>query len=617
MTRYFVVQHRDGAARIGKLLLGTPIRTPHIIETGTLGKWDVENMPSIVDAGSLWMLGSKKKAEKHLHELRQAVGEDTLIILPHQSFPPAAPDEVAVKVAEGLDFSDTGAAGTTFHQGQQPRKSDMYIMEGAGSLENNARRFLNTLLELKNNVPADTAVYAPAICLPENAAMLVYLGIDVVDDTRAVIAAYNDVYLTSAGRFHLDALSELPCRCKACTSVGIEELKAMNRNERAQLLEQHNLNALGSELALVRERIRAGTLREYIEGQCRTRPWLTALLRLSDSEYRYMEEHTPIVRTNQMIANTSESLTRVEVVRFAERVLERYNPPDADILLLLPCSARKPYSISNSHQKFIRALGKNRRFVHEVIITSPLGIVPRELELTYPAAHYDTAVTGYWDAEERAWVADRLFRYLSKHRYQSIVAHVEGAYREICESVSERLGIEMIYTACGSVASQESLLTLRNTIPDLCTGRARVPDTSKKDLMRSVADYQFGSGAGEALIPDHAVIKAPYPKYQAYIDRIQVATLVPQYGTLALTIAGAELLHQRGVYEVKIDDFVPRGSILAPGVVEADPQIRPNDEVIVSGSKAVGVGRALMSGKEMQDSTRGIAVDLRHVKKIR
>ena len=69
-------------------------------------------------------------------------------------------------------------------------------------------------------------------------------------------------------------------------------------------------------------------------------------------------------------------------------------------------------------------------------------------------------------------------------------------------------------------------------------------------------------------------------------------------------------------YLVKIDDFLPRGSILAPGVIEADPGIRPNDEVIVLGKKALCVGRAMMSGEEMVKSSRGVAVDVRHIKKL-
>ena len=64
-----------------------------------------------------------------------------------------------------------------------------------------------------------------------------------------------------------------------------------------------------------------------------------------------------------------------------------------------------------------------------------------------------------------------------------------------------------------------------------------------------------------------------------------------------------------------IGDFVPKGSLLAPGVLDADPQIRPGDEVIIVGEKAFGVGRAKMSGWEMVESRRGMAAELRQMQK--
>ena len=106
-------------------------------------------------------------------------------------------------------------------------------MEGAGTLENNARRFLDTLIELKSHIPPDTAFYAPNLALPENIAMLVYLGIDILDDTRAEIAAYSDIYLTAAGSFFLDSLTEFPCRCRACTASTPAELRKLPKIERA------------------------------------------------------------------------------------------------------------------------------------------------------------------------------------------------------------------------------------------------------------------------------------------------------------------------------------------------------------------------------------------------
>ncbi|MBN2111141.1 MAG: tRNA-guanine transglycosylase, partial [Methanosarcinaceae archaeon] len=370
MTRYFEVLQRDGAARIGKLLIGKTKQTPFILDTRTLDSGD----GLIVDAGSVWELGAFKAAEK-LKRIRDARGDNSLVILPHQSYPPEVQEDIK-DAAASIPRPDTGGpTGMVYRPGSGSGDIDLYIMEGAGCFENNARQFFNTLVHMKNNVSPDSAIYAPCICLPENIAMLVYLGIDILDNTKALIAAHSDIYLTTAGRFHLDSLAELPCRCETCAGTSASELRKMEKRERAKIIERHNLNAIEAEIILVKEKIRTGMLREYVEGQCRTRPWLTALLRLADSEYNYLEDKNPIARSNEMLANSSESLTRVEVVRFAERVRERYAPPDADVLVLLPCSAKKPYSTSNSHWKFINAIGNNRRYVHEMVITSPIGIV--------------------------------------------------------------------------------------------------------------------------------------------------------------------------------------------------------------------------------------------------
>nr|WP_321496921.1 archaeosine synthase subunit alpha [uncultured Methanolobus sp.] len=613
MTRYFEVQQRDGAARIGKFLLKDDIRTPYIIDTRSLGKSE----SPIIDGGSLWKYSGFEEAQEHLREIRQKAGEDSLIILPHQDLTPEAPRNLTIKLAQKAEeMEDSGATGAIYIPGYQVKEHDLYVMEGAGCFENNARTFLSLLLEMKKDIAPDTAIYAPNIAIPENLAMLIYLGIDVFDNTKAIVTGHNDIYLTTAGQFYLDALAELPCRCNACSSTDLKSLREMDKKSRAAILEKHNINAMEAEAALVRERIRAGTLREYIEGQCRVHTWLTALMRLADAEYNFVESQNAIARNNTLVATCGESQNRAEIVRYAKRIQERYTPPESDVLLLLPCSARKPYSTSNSHWKFINALGKSRKFVHEVIITSPLGIVPRELELTYPAAHYDTTVTGYWDAEEREWVASCLEDYLTKHKYTSIVAHVEDAYRVICEIVAEKLGIDIIYTSLGNVSSPESLKNLSKTVSELCTGRKRSHEQTQKDLMKAVADYQFGKGCGDILVPQGSTVKGPFPKHQIFVGKKQLITLIPQYGTLAITIEGAKALIEQGRYTAKIDDFVPRGSLLAPGVIDADPLIRPGDEVIISGEKAIAVGRANMNGDEMKRSNRGVAVDLRHVKKI-
>jgi archaeosine synthase len=180
--------------------------------------------------------------------------------------------------------------------------------------------------------------------------------------------------------------------------------------------------------------------------------------------------------------------------------------------------------------------------------------------------------------------------------------------------VEKELGLEFIYTAEDGVTARPSLEKLGQAVSEFEDGKKRSSEEAKLDLMRAAADFQFGAGAGSMLV-EGASVKAPFPKFQLFAEK-QLATLIPQYGTIALTVEGGLRLRGYPGYKVEIGDFIPHSSILAPGVLDADPQIRPNDEVIVEGEGLFGVGRALMSGWEMKECSKGIAVELRHSRKI-
>ena len=531
---------------------------------------------------------------------------------------------------------EVNAVGNSFFSAEKTG-SDVYIMESAGSFDDDPIGFFESFLNVKNRIPADTALWLANLATPENAAVLIYLGADILDTTRAEIAGYSDKYMTSAGTFFLEDMTELPCRCGVCADRTAKDLKEMPAAVRYALLSAHNVGALEAEVTLVREKIRRGVLREYIEGQCRVRTWLTGLLRLFDRS-PLAERAAPTFRREMLYATTSESQNRAEIQRFAKRVIENYEAPKKEILVIFPCSSKKPYSISMSHQKFIQSIERNRKYVNELILTSPIGIVPRELELTYPAAHYDTTVTGHWDLEERAWVGDLLEKYLiqNKDLYKHIVAHVEGPYREICEVVSAKLGITMTYTVEKSPTSQASLKNLRNAVDKIVEEATPEKESErhkprpnllkrggteeKLDQVRAIARYQLGPLA-DALFTEETTIKGNFPKFMLLDDTTQLAVLVPQFGQLALSIAAAEKLIRSedydGQYTVTIDNFLPKGSLLAPGIIDADPAIRPGDDVIILGENVIGVGKSKMSGIEMTSSTKGVSVLPRHTKYIR
>ncbi|MDI6895688.1 archaeosine synthase subunit alpha [Methanocella conradii] len=595
MTRFFEVTHRDGAARLGRILIRGGVETPYIERT---------HESIMVNEGNAL-----------LHE-QISCAIDSVNILPYIGLPYHAPEGLINFFAPlARDKMEMEApVGVVVHPDWHVEGADVYVMAGARAIEGDARALLDSIIKIRASSKPDTALYVPALATPENLSLLIYLGADIVDDVLTTAKAYEGLYLTQDGELSPGELFDLPCSCEVCRNNTPEGLRSMRAKERFELLAKHNYLRLEEELKRVKLHIRRGMLREYVEKQCRSRPWLTALLRLADAQYDYLEQRTPTYRSSRMLACSAESQNRVEVRRFAQRVKERFRS-NGDILLIIPCSARKPYSASQSHMALASALGKYKNYVHELILTSPLGVVPRELELVYPAAHYDVAVTGVWDLEERQWVSGCLRDYLDTHSFKKVLAHVDGPYVEVCK----QSGHEMVFTSRGRITSEESLLSLvehvRAAVDELGT-KPRSAKDLMLDLFRGMADYQFGAGNGELLVPEDATVKGRYPRYALFGGREQLCSISPDYGSLSLTLEGAKRMRLEPDYEVTIGDFVPKGSVLAPGIIGASLQIRPGDDVLVKGPKAIGVGKAKMSGYEMVGSTRGMAVELRHVERL-
>jgi len=579
MTEYFEIHDRDGPARRGELRLSESVRTPGLVDD------------YLVDAGSEWT------AERDLPE----GDESMLTVLPHRGLPGGTPDEVQDAFTVDYPDVDFPSAAVVSSDTAQEQGTDAYILSNAQELAGHAAAFVEAIIETRAAIPSDTALYLPGVATPGNVATLAYAGVDLFDTDKAVVKGTQGKYLTTDGEAFLEDLDELPCACPACQTPRSE----FGREECAE----HNEHVLRAALGTVRERIRAGRLRDYIEGQARHEQWLTATFRRLDQQYSYLEQRTPVLRRAEITAATDDTLRRVEIQRYAERVTNRYHCRFDKPLVLVPCSARKPYSESQSHGQFHDAIQYR---AHLVSMTSPIGVVPQELELTYPAQHYDSVVTGNWTATEIEFVSDILAAYLESNEYPRAIAHLPGDYREIVERAGETAGVEFEYTVSDHPTTADSLANLASTLSEETTYMKR---ERQHNTLRAIADYQFGDGAGDDLFEDLAV-ESRYPKLRANsTDGEQLAMLVPEYGLLALTLAGGRRWVESDVptKRVEIDAFVPHGSVLAPGVVDASEDIRVGDEVVIEGPKAFAVGRAEMSGPEMIDSTRGIASTVRHV----
>lgn len=143
-------------------------------------------------------------------------------------------------------------------------------------------------------------------------------------------------------------------------------------------------------------------------------------------------------------------------------------------------------------------------------------------------------------------------------------------------------------------------------------------------MVRVIADYQFGRGAGKVLFPDSCkfVLSPTTGKIRQVKDGgVRIATLKADTGLFTLSIVGARRLHRffeyprlRVVVLREVSEFIAKGrSVFAKHVVDVDEIIRANDEVLVvdEDDNLLATGKAVLSAREMLEFERGVAVMVR------
>jgi len=377
----------------------------------------------------------------------------------------------------------------------------------------------------------------------------------------------------------------------------------------------HNYYTMSNEIKHIRNTIKQGGLRNLVEIRIKNNPHLTSVLRnLDHNHYSFLEKNTSITSKTQLNATTKESLNRPEILRFQNRIINRYKKPNsAKILVFLPCSAKKPYSFSKTHKKFRDQIffSGNPFIFHEVIITSPIGIVPRELELIYPASNYDIPVTGIWDEDEKKMIQELTDQYLENNQYDKIISHLpEGLTKLIAEKHKN-----IIHTCIDKPTSEKSLEKLHKTLRETSAEYEKIRGQKRlQEEIHGFAAYQFGRKNADELMKN-ATIKGKYPYLKIFHKNTQLGMITKERGLISLTIQGAEKIIKSEGYWVEIfDDFKLTGSVFSPGIKNSDENIRIGDEVIIiQKQKLLAVGVAMMNGSEMKTSNHGEAVKIRHI----
>lgn len=462
---------------------------------------------------------------------------------------------------------------------------EMVVVPNAYELRKDPRRIVDAVVRLREACGFGRLLCMLGIGEPSTVALLSYMGVDVFDDSLP----------RAAGLEHVLLMPEAEVAMGDGDVVGA------------------NIDYMVAELAKTRMFIEADRLRELADQRSFSSPSNVALLRLYDQNaYQYAEETCSTVGC-RFSCNSTQALRRPDLKRYRDRMGSYRKPEHKRILLLLPCSAKKPYHISKTHRAFASAIhtAQHDTLVHEVIVTSPLGMVPRELDACYPANSYDIPVTGEWKCEERAMIR-KMVGDLIAQGYDKVICHLGEDY-ELVEGLAE-----MECTVVGDPTSPKSLENLDKALRAAAKGMETVDYlVDRNNLARGLLEFQFGRDIADLLmdVDTYAIGKFPYWKFIREVDgkKIQMGMMTPERGMVSLTLEGAEVLAKAGYATVEIMDFELKGNLFAVGVVRADPRIRIGDEaVIVCNGEVRGVGVAEMCGREMTDLKRGIAVKVRH-----
>ncbi len=608
----FRVKNRDGPARIGELLIeDNKVTSPNILFVNT-SRFKAPNFADILITNDNLKIGKSviRIGRNAFSSLADKKDED-LSVNNYLIYPKDMPKEShlsSIKSNKNKSLCYViPAKKEIINDALKDNNAQLFIVANAVQLFFQQSKFVEFIAELRQKIGYQKMIYLPCVGDPSSFALLTYMGVDFFDSVAAIMAARNEILLFPTGHYKKNELNEIPCSCPSCSNIKSSEMNF------SQIL-NHNYYAITNEIKQVRNAIASGNLRELVETRVRTNPILTAMLRILDFDhYNFLEERTPLIRKNRLLATTKESLFRPEIRRFQERVIQDYHKPESTkILLLLPCSAKKPYSFSKSHKLFRERLFSLEKpyIIHEVIITSPLGVVPRELELTYPASAYDIAVTGHWDEDEKKMTRSLLRQYLEINTYEKIILHLPQAIQDFVTDLLKN----PVSTCFENPISKESLDELSNVLKKTTrTYDVMGPSRRMYENMKSLASYQFGKKTSQRLL-GNCKIKGKYPYQKIMLNNKQLGMITKERGLISLTLEGAKRIADSGEYWVEIyDDFTLKGSVFAPGVKDADESIRIGDEAIITkNSKTYGVGVALMNGKEMKESQRGEAVKIRH-----
>lgn len=478
---------------------------------------------------------------------------------------------------------------------------------------------LKSLLFIKRKLSSKYPIHLFGAGHPIAFALFTLLGFDTFDSASYAKFAKNDRYMTSHGSYKLKNLRYFPCECPICSSWTVKELQDLDKMKRRHYLTMHNLYVIKREMDTIKQAIRSGRLWKLVSRRIESHPKLAKaykwLLKGKNENIHYFESKDPIYKKSGLFITREEEFARPQIFRYKRRISRR------------KYIWAKKVIITDKNG----VLEVPNRVNAQVFLLDPVfGIIPREIMEVYPLFQHESFIDDI--PSEMFSFITRFLKDLEEEGIDEFFIHNIDAKRlKQCigdfESMEDYSGRDLGILDENKVLSHKIKALLKYQFGPGAEKAIKTPivrRSGKTERIRAVYEKEVSEEELQGILSSE--IKTEEGKKDDVRKRLEekekwlLAALVPQNYKLVphplLAWRLKNLIDKRYTITVK-DEAVPfirdGKSVFAKFVSDASEIIRANDEVLILSKEAelIAIGNAVLSGREMIEFNRGVAVENR------